>query len=155
MNSLTDGAVPKGAFNYWKSSMLAELNDAAIDTLVRAFRDCPAPQSIMLIEDCYGAMTRVAADATAYPHRFEGLQLLLLTQWLDASLTERSIAWARATYDALRPHFAPARYMNYLDRDDDAGAAAFGVNHARLARIKAQYDPDNVFRHTQNILPAT
>ncbi len=154
LNSMTDAALPKGAFNYWKSSMLPELDDTAIETLVRAFEQCPAPQSFVLIEDVYGAMTRVPADATAFPHRAEGLQLLLLTQWLDGSLTDRAVTWTRETYEALRPSLAAERYVNYLDRDDEAGAAAFGGNHARLARIKAKYDPANVFRHNQNILPA-
>ena len=152
LNSMFDDGLPAGALNYWKSSLFSTMTDDAIDILVDAFARCPAPQSFILIEDLYGAMTRVPVNATAFPLRQEGLQLLLLTQWLDPLLTDRAISWTRETYDALAPHFATARYVNYLDRDDDTGGA-FGPNQARLAHVKSLYDPTNLFRHNCNIRP--
>lgn len=155
LNSMFDADLPKGALNYWKSSLLQELSDEAIDTLVQSFAVCPAPQSFVMLENFHGAMSRVAPEATAFPHRSEATQLLMLTQWLDPALSDQAISWTRATYEAMRPHLRSARYVNYLDRDDEAGAVAFGANYERLAHIKAKYDPDNVFHQNHNIAPAS
>ena len=64
--------------------------------------------------------------------------------------------WARETYDAMKPFRSTARYVNYLGDDEasDQVAAAYGSNYPRLQKIKAKYDPDNVFHLNQNILPS-
>ena len=55
----------------------------------------------------------------------------------------------------MQPFTREARYMNYLDHDDASHAApAYGINYARLQQVKAQYDPDNMFRQNLNIRPA-
>ena len=70
-------------------------------------------------------------------------------------LTESCIGWARETYQRMQPFFAPGRYVNYLDDDEavDPVVAAYGPNYRRLQRIKAKYDPNNLFRMNQNIRP--
>src|SRR5262245_10243364 len=54
LNGMLDGAYPKGALNYWKSSFLAQLSDAAIDTLVDCFARCPTPMGQLLLEHFHG-----------------------------------------------------------------------------------------------------
>jgi len=68
---------------------------------------------------------------------------------------EPCVAWARQTYKDMEPYFADARYVNYLDDDEleDMGSV-YGPNLARLRKLKAKYDPDNVFHLNQNIRPA-
>jgi hypothetical protein len=156
LNTMLDGGFPKGALNYWKSSFLAELSDAAIETLVRQFQECPAPMGAILLEHFHGAVTRVNVSDTAFPHRRSGYNLVIIAEWLDAAQTDECIAWARRTYDAMRPFMAEGRYMNYIGDDEtsDAAGAAYGPNYARLREIKAKYDPTNVFQLNQNIKPA-
>jgi FAD/FMN-containing dehydrogenase len=57
----------------------------------------------------------------------------------------------------LAPFAAAGRYVNYLGDDEtgDPVAAAYGPNYPRLQRIKAKYDPRNIFRMNQNITPAS
>jgi FAD/FMN-containing dehydrogenase len=156
LNVMLDGGFPKGALNYWKSSFLESLPDDALDTMVAEFRKCPAPLGAMLLEHFHGAVTRIPVDATAYPHRRTGFNLLIAAQWLDPSQTDACIAWARNTYDAMGPFMAEGKYVNYLGDDaaGDAVSQAYGPNHDRLRRVKAKYDPANVFRLNQNIRPA-
>jgi FAD/FMN-containing dehydrogenase len=155
LNTMLDGGFPRGALNYWKSSFLTELSDGALDTMVAAFRNCPAPMGACLLEHFHGAVTRVGATDTAFPHRSQGYNLLIAAQWPDPSQTAESIAWARSTYDAMRPFMAEGRYVNYLGDDEGAapGPAAYGPNYPRLRDVKKKYDPDNVFRLNQNIMP--
>jgi FAD/FMN-containing dehydrogenase len=155
LNSMIDGGFPKGALNYWKSNFMKELSDAAIDTIVAGFARCPAPMSGIVIDHVHGAATRATVESTAFPHRSEGYNLLMLTQWADPALTERSVAWARESYAALDPYLEAGRYVNYMDRDDSGAqvAMAYGSSYARLREIKAKYDPENVFHMNQNIRP--
>ena len=75
--------------------------------------------------------------------------------WRDAADDESEIAWARATYAAVRPHLSEGGYVNFMgDDEDDDTAAAYGRTIERLRRVKAVYDPANVFRLNQNIEPA-
>jgi len=155
MNGMLDAAYPKGALNYWKSSFLTELSDDAIDTLIACFARCPTPMGQLLIEHMHGAATRVPATETAYPHRAEGYNLLVLAEWMDPAVNERCIAWARDTYARMQPYLGVARYMNYLGHDEssDAIAAAYGVNYRRLQQVKTRFDPSNLFRMNHNIQP--
>jgi len=64
--------------------------------------------------------------------------------------------WTRSLWDQLEPLTTGAAYVNHLAGDDSAEKvrASFGANYERLARIKSQYDPDNLFRFNPNIPPA-
>lgn len=154
LNSMLDGAYPRGALNYWKSSFLSALSDDAIRAMIDSFARCPTPMGQMLLEHFHGAVTRVGVEDTAFPHRAEGYNMLVLSEWMDPSQNEACIAWARDAYAALQPFTGAGRYVNYLGDDDrDAVAAAYGPNYQRLQQLKAKYDPGNVFRRNQNILP--
>jgi len=155
MNMILDDAFPRGALNYWKSSFIRALNDEAIDAMVDRFVACPSPMSGIVIEHFHGAVTRIGASDTAVPHREPGYNLLVASVWMDPATTEQNIAWTRATYAALEPHFVPRRYVNYLGDDEakDAIRNAYGPNYSRLAEIKRRYDPGNLFRLNQNIEP--
>ncbi len=155
LNTMLDANYPKGALNYWKSNFLTDLSDLAIDTMIACFARCPTPMGQLLLEHIHGAATRVGASDTAFPHRREGYNFLVLAQWMQPSDTSECIAWARETYERMQPFFASGRYVNYLD-DDEVGnpvAAAYGPNYRRLQQIKAKYDPKNFFRMNQNIRP--
>lgn len=156
LNGMLDDAYPRGALNYWKSNFLAGLSDAAIDTMIACFAKCPTPMGQILIEHFHGAATRVGVSETAFPHRADGYNLVLLAEWMDPQATDPCIAWTRETYAAMQAFAGPGRYVNYLgdDEDGDPVAAAYGPNYQRLQALKAKYDPDNFFSMNQNIRPA-
>ena len=156
LNGMLDAAYPKGALNYWKSSFLSQLSDDAIDTLIDCFARCPTPMGQLLLEHFHGAATRVGIGDTAFPHRADGHNLVVLSEWMDPADTERCIAWARKTYAEMEPFLAAGRYVNYL-ADDETGdpiAAAYGSNYRRLQELKRKYDPGNFFHMNQNIRPS-
>jgi FAD/FMN-containing dehydrogenase len=153
MNTMLDDGYPRGALNYWKSNFLSTLTDDAIRTMIDCFAKCPTPMGQLLLEHFHGAVTRIGVTATAFPHRHEGYNLLVLAQWLDAKQNDACIAWARDAYTAMNPFVGASRYVNYLGDDEpaDSVAAAYGPNYLRLTSLKAKYDPDNVFHMNQNI----
>ena len=155
VNTLLDPAFPKGALNYWKSGFLPVLSDEAIDVIVDAFERVPSPMTGIFFDHVHGAATRVAPDATAFPHRDEAISVLLLGQWADPADTEATIAWVRETFEHLQPHLSEARYTNFLAADEvSVVGQGYGENYQRLVEVKRLYDPDNVFHLNQNINPS-
>ena len=156
LNGMLDGGYPKGALNYWKSSFLSELSDAAIDTMIGCFESCPTPMGALVLEHFHGAVCRIDPAATAFPHRSEGYNFLILGQWMDHAGNARCIAWVRETFEAMAPFRSAHRYINYLGDDEaqDEVASAYGANYRRLREVKSKYDPDNVFHLNQNIRPS-
>ena len=82
--------------------------------------------------------------------------MLIPAEWVDPADTQANIHWTQETFALLEPYRAGRRWLNYLDDDDalDAVRAAYGPNYDRLAQIKGQYDPDNVFHLNHNVVPA-
>jgi FAD/FMN-containing dehydrogenase len=78
--------------------------------------------------------------------------------WEDPGDDATHVGWARDFWSAMRPFSSGGTYVNFLteDADEQRVRAAYGAElHGRLARIKARYDPDNIFRSNQNIRPAS
>ena len=157
LNTILDDAFPRGALNYWKSSFLRDLDDDVIEVLIGSFEVAPSPMTSMIMEHFHGAVSRVGETETAWPHRNPGYNLVISSEWLDPAATDENVAWTRTLYSELEPYVSGRRYVNYLgdDEPDDMIRAAYGPNYDRLAKIKATYDPENIFRHNQNIPPAT
>ena len=153
--TIFDPGFPRGARNYWKSSFLAELSDPAIDALIAQFAICPSPMSGLVLEHFHGAATRVGVGETAFPHRRESYNLLVVAQWLDPKDDEQNISWGRATYDALRPHMVRESYVNYQTEDetDNTLEQAYGLNYERLVALKNKLDPTNFFHLNNNVRP--
>ena len=155
MQQMLDAAAPYGLRSYWKSHFLRALTDDAIDTFVRCAERCPSPRTFVVLEHGHGAVARVAPEATAFPIRGHPFDLVVLSLWDDPAEDARHVAWTREFYAAMQPWSAAMVYVNALGDDDGARVAeAYGVNYARLTRVKAQYDPANRFRRNQNIPPA-
>ena len=154
INTLSDGGYPRGAFNYWKSAFLSELSDASLEIMVDAMHRCPSPMSGLGIVPYLGAVARVDAAATAFAHRAPGYSLLIVSQWANQRETEQNIAWARETFETLRPYMTDRSYVNNLTTEDGRKVReVWGANYQRLVTVKRRYDPDNVFRLNHNIDP--
>jgi FAD/FMN-containing dehydrogenase len=154
MNTGVDWLFAKGTLNYWKSAFFSELPDGVVAVMMDAFERAPSDRCVLAVEEFHGAVCRIPADATAYPHREPGFNLLLISQWSDPADTEAGVAWARQTFEALSPYMADRSYTNYLTADDhDRVRQAFGPNYDRLVEEKRRYDPQNLFKGNQNIDP--
>ncbi|HEU5204026.1 MAG TPA: FAD-binding oxidoreductase [Candidatus Limnocylindrales bacterium] len=156
VNAMLDAGYPYGSLNYWKSSFMDELTDAAIEVLVDRYEQTTGPMTAFLLEHVHGAATRVPESATAFPHRAPGINVAIPSVWLDPADTDANIAWTQESYAELQPHLRRGRYVNYLAEDDTgeaAARAAYGSNFDRLVEVKTKYDPTNLFRLNANIPP--
>ncbi len=150
-----DPGLPRGRRHYWKSGYLRHLTDAALDALIAIAPTTPTPATGIGLQGLRGAAARVPIDATAFPHRAEQYDLLILAQWSQPGQTDEHVGWARTAFDALRPHLEDAVYVNNLGTEGpERVRSAYGPNHAQLAALKRTHDPANVFRLNQNVPPA-
>lgn len=149
-----DPLLTPGARNYWKSHNFAALDDGLFATVVDAMGKLPSPECEIFIGALGGEVGRVAADATAYAHRDANFVMNIHGRWQQPADDGRCIAWTRETFESLTPYALGSVYVNFLTQDEAARVdAAYGPNYQRLARIKAHYDPQNLFRGNQNIVP--
>ncbi len=133
-------------------AFLEDLSDALVPVLARAIL---AGRGVgqMLLGLSNGAAARVGMTDTAYPLRGRGLSSLVAAEWNNPEARRRATQWVEETGAALRP-WARRAYVNYLaPSTPERIREIYGVNYQRLARVKAQYDPANLFRVNQNILP--
>ncbi|MGY3620081.1 FAD-binding oxidoreductase [Bradyrhizobium sp. USDA 10063] len=150
-----DPLLTPGACNYWKSHNFVELGDGLLDILVSHTMGLPTGECEIFVGQLGGAIGRAAVDATAFPHRDARFVMNVHTRWRDPGDEQRSIAWARKLFTETAPYATGGVYVNFMPEDEsDRVSGAYGPNYARLAALKAQYDPGNVFRLNQNVLPS-
>jgi FAD/FMN-containing dehydrogenase len=153
---MLDQLNPPGNRVYWKSSILRGIDDEVLDTIVEQAASIPSPLTAALIEFYGGAINRVGTQATAYPLRDATYALNAISAWTGAENDAENIAWTRRIWNAVERLSPGSVYVNFLgvgDEGEDRVRAAYGPNYARLASIKATYDPANVFHLNHNIKP--
>jgi FAD/FMN-containing dehydrogenase len=159
VQTMLDAGSPPGSRNYWKSSFLGALPDDAIEILVERMGKAPSPGCKLFVECFGGEVMRIGRDATAFDHRQSPFNLLILGGWELAAEDAENIAWARDTWQQMQPYATQSVYVNYLNDAADEGSdrieSAYGAEKfARLAALKAKYDPGNLFRMNQNVRPS-
>jgi FAD/FMN-containing dehydrogenase len=152
-----DPFFPSGLRHYWKATYLDRLEEAAIDTTVDWSMRRASEHTLIIIRHVGGAISRVGAQETAFGDRSSQWMLSIDSTWRDAANDGDNIGYTRSFWNAVQPHSDGKTYFNFpglLEEGDAAVRSSYGANHARLARVKAAYDPENVFRLNQNIRPA-
>jgi hypothetical protein len=158
LQQMLDESAPYGVVHaYNKSLYLDDLSDEAIDVVAELLPAKTSPMSLLPIFPLGGAFTDVGDDDTA----FGGRRSARFAFNMDAiALEPEGMAadreWVRSLWDRLRPFAANSgSYINFMtDYDDDRVRAAYGRDkYARLAGIKAEYDPGNVLHRNANIKP--
>src|SRR6266536_2645619 len=115
--------------------------------------------SIVHVPMLGGAMSRVAATATAFGDRSAPFMFSVDGNWVDPADTAEHVAWVREVISQAEGFSVTGgTYLNFSGQEETAAAelvrAAYGENLQRLAEVKKRYDPDNLFRLNNNIAPA-
>ena len=158
LQSMMDEGNPWGITAYEKALHLDEMSDGAIAVIAEHLPRKQSPLSFMPIFVVDGAYSRVPDDATAFSGKRS-------TRWVvniaavcpDPAALDGERQWVRDFWQALLPHAGNAgSYVNFMSEyEEDRVRAAYGAaKYDRLARIKAEYDPDNLFHLNANIKPA-
>ncbi|WP_328550742.1 FAD-binding oxidoreductase [Streptomyces sp. NBC_00366] len=155
LQGMFDGLYPPGHQWYWRADFVNEIPDEAVQLHAKFGAEAPTVQSTMHLYPIDGAAHDVGPDETPWAYR--GAQWSTVYAGVDpdpanADLVKR---WTVDYFEALHPYSAGGAYVNMMmDEGQDRVRASYGGNYDRLAQVKADRDPDNVFRLNQNIRPS-
>jgi FAD/FMN-containing dehydrogenase len=137
--------------NYLKGGFVREYSPGLIDVLAGEFR--PDQRLSAFFQNANGAVADVPQTATAFSHRNAIANMMFGGHWADKSYNEQGRAMVRANWDKVAA-FTDGYYVNLNDVDPKGTDRNYGPNFARLAALKKQFDPLNLFRLNANIKPA-
>jgi FAD/FMN-containing dehydrogenase len=154
--SLFDATQPKGRRYYWKSEYLPRIESALCEGLIARAATIPSPHTTIILFQVAGALNKLPNDHSPVGNRDAAYVLNIGGCWEKAADDEKNVAWGRDTWSALKGFSTGGNYINFLTEDEgpDRVAAALGTAAGRLAKVKQQWDPENVFRTNRNIKPA-
>jgi FAD/FMN-containing dehydrogenase len=157
IQGMYDALFPKGRDRcYWKSTYLRELSDQVIDEIVAGLSERPSEMTFTSIWKFAGAVQRVPTEATAFGDRSMPFMLSLDAIWTRPDDDDANISWARRLWTRMQRHSTGRLYLNFPGHGEGETLVrdAFGAEtYARLQKIKSKYDPENLFRMNQNIVP--
>jgi FAD/FMN-containing dehydrogenase len=156
VQQLLDPAAPKGMQNYWTANFYESLPDEAVDILVDHATAPVSPLSQVIVVPGGGALSRVPDDETAFGQRTAPWNLHFLSMWPDPTDNEKNIKYTRDIANAMDEWSTGRAYLNFIGEEGVGRVeAAFGPEkYKKLQALKKKWDPENVFRHNQNITPA-
>jgi FAD/FMN-containing dehydrogenase len=147
---------PPGYRNYWTAEHVTNLDDEAIDVIDRRAQELPSGPAQVFIVPWGGAVARVGEESSPLSGREASFVVHPLLLWADPADDERVIAHGRSYREDLAPFSSGAAYGNFIgDEGRERTQAGFGVaSRDRLERLKAEWDPENVFRGNHHVRPA-
>ncbi len=155
LQSLFDGLYTKGLQCYWRADFFNEISDELIEKHLEWGQKLPTMHSTMHLYPIDGAAHDVANTGTAFSYRDAQFAEVIFGVDPDPANAELIRDWCVGYWDATHPYSAGGAYVNFMmEEGQERVRATYRDNYDRLARVKAQYDPDNVFRVNQNIHPA-
>jgi FAD/FMN-containing dehydrogenase len=140
---------------YSKGGYFQQMDDRAVDRMVDCVAGAPISDSEVYVLQLGGAVCDIEEEATPYSGRAAGYYWIVSSGWEHEADDERIIAWSRVAAGQLAEISMRGNYVNEQgDFGKEIALAAYGAEkYRRLAKLKARYDPTNLFRLNQNIEP--
>jgi FAD/FMN-containing dehydrogenase len=156
LQGMLDGGAGPGLRNYFRGGFVDDLDDAIIDIALAHGARMPSPMSQIHFHQMGGAVGRVLPGATAFSGRNAGYTYNIIATWTDPAEDAQHTEVNRDLAAALAPLSAGGAYVNFAgDTEADQVRSLYGDElYDRLARLKREYDPTNLFSRNQNIRPA-
>jgi FAD/FMN-containing dehydrogenase len=154
--NLLDATQPKGRRYYWKSEYLARPDADFLAAAAEHASHSRSVHSAILVFPLDGPLNRLPPGHSAVGNRDAAAVVNIAAAWEKPDDDAVNIEWARSAWRDLRRFSTGGTYVNFLTEEegDERIRAAYGPNYARLAEIKAKWDPTNLFRMNKNVAPA-
>jgi FAD/FMN-containing dehydrogenase len=149
-----DNTDPRNEGEYLKSGFVNDFPGDLVDALMEGFQAHPDRGTVLFFQHSGGAIGRVPADATAFPHRSSRANMLVATSWPLSLDGAPHMAYARNYWKSLE-RFTDGYYTNEVANEGQKVVDAnYQGNLERLRQVKKKYDPTNLFRLNANVKPA-
>jgi hypothetical protein len=139
--------------SYSKTGFVHKISPQLVDAMVTGLEEHPQRQTHVGFQHCGGAISRIAPDATAFPHRGIHATSLLTVDWPANVDPTPHIKWLLAYWDTIRPHTDGFYTNDASDETQKMLDENYLGNLPRLVKLKNQYDPTNLFRLNANVRP--
>jgi len=154
IQTLFDGLMPPGLQWYWRADFFKELGPEVSAQHLKFGSNIPTPLSQMHLYPISGAASRVGAEETPWAYRDAKYAGVYVGVDPDPKNVTKITNWCKDYYNALHPYSSGGAYSNFMmDEGQDRVNASYKHNYDRLVKIKNTYDPENLFRVNQNIIP--
>jgi hypothetical protein len=154
LNSAFDGLYPPGHQWYWRADFFTEITDESISEHAKWGEQLPTMQSTMHLYPIDGVPHQVRPEDTAWSYREANWAGVIVGVDPDPAKKAMLRDWTVGYWDAIHPHSSGGAYVNFMmEEGQERVQASYRGNYDRLAKIKAKYDPKNLFKVNQNILP--
>jgi FAD/FMN-containing dehydrogenase len=156
LQSLLDATQPQGRRYYWKSEYLSRIEPALCDKIVEQAARIRSPHSAVILFQLGGALNHLEEEHSPVGNRDARFVLNVAASWDHQGDDAANIDWARQAWNDMKSFSTGGTYVNFLTEDEgpERIKTALGKGLPRLAKIKAKWDPQNVFRTNRNITPA-
>ena len=148
---------PKGANYYWKTEFISELSEGYLESVRANAAEIESPMSQVITFHIAGGVNDHAENDGAVGNRDAGFVVGAAAAWPSTDPNgDIHQHWARSSWERIRPFSTGGNYINFQTTDDDDSRieSSYRGNYERLRRVKAEYDPDNLFRVNRNLEPA-
>jgi len=156
LQSLLDAGNPKGRRCYWKSEYLPQIEPAFSKKFINHAAKIQSPYSSAVLFQLGGAINQVDDEHLPVGNRDARYVFTLTSAWEKTEADTANIEWTRQAWTDMKQFSTGGTYLNFLTEDDglERTKAALGKGFDLLAKVKAKWDPENVFRTNRNIKPA-
>ncbi len=154
LQSAADAATAVGRGYYARVAFHTRPDEKLGAAMIDVMTKVPVPGMSLGFSQQGGASGRVAQDATAFANRDAQYQVSLSTDWDDPQEGPAKMKGGREIWNRIKPLTDGGFYVNHAVEDDLAEIPKnYGGNYARLAELKAKFDPTNFFHLNANIAP--
>ncbi len=148
-----DSDDPRAVGSYTKTGFVKKISPDLIDAMIAGLEPHPERSTTVGFQHCGGAISRVANDATAFPHREIHATSLLLVDWPANIDPTRHIDWLKRYWATVEPHTDGFYTNDVVDESQKQVDENYLGNYPRLLALKNKYDPTNLFRLNANVVP--
>ena len=154
IQTLFDGLMPPGLQWYWRADFFNELGEEIREQHLKFGSTIPTPLSQMHLYPISGAASRVGNEDTPWAYRDAKYAGVIVGVDPSSDNASKITDWCKSYWEALHPYSSGGAYSNFMmDEGQERVKASYKHNYNRLAEIKQQYDPNNLFKVNQNIKP--
>ena len=155
LQTRADDDFPWARRYYTKGGFLKEIDDQAVERMIADNARAPSSTAEYYVVQLGGAVTDIDDDATPYTGREAGHFWISQTSWERPEDDAKFVEWTKTAANHLYEISMQGNYVNeQADFGRDIALGSYGQSkYDKLARLKARYDPQNLFRLNQNIEP--
>lgn len=140
--------------SYTKTGFIKKIPPDLIDAVVAGLEPHPERSTTVGFQHCGGAIARIPADATAFPHRGIHATTLLTADWPATADPTAHVSWLRKYWQSIEPHTVGFYTNDVVDETQKQVDENYLGNYPRLVALKNKYDPTNLFRLNANVKPS-